>query len=531
VNEESRSGKGRWLPSGAFDAAADRDSGADGALFLALVVVLAALVRFIGLGAQSLWIDEYMTWRELFPAGGQGFWEQISDTIQGPLYLAALWPLRPFADEFLLRLPAALAGVATVPLVWMLGRRLFDERSARLAALLVAVSPFHVWYSQEARGYAFLILFAVIQSLLALRLMRRPVAGAGVAYGVVAALSAASNFSGYFLLAGHVLAMLLLARPRDGRGWSAWALAAGLPVLLTAPWLLRATGVLAVDRLLPGAETGTALRGETTFTPLAYPFTFQAFFYGFSLGPSLAELHGPDRLLAIRQALPWLAPAWLAAGAAFVAGLIRAGRGRAAMLAIWGLTPVILLTVLAVQNVKTFNPRYLAAVYVLVPLLTACGLHALPRRLARATGAVLLCLTLVALANHHLDSRYAKADVRGAADWVADRAAPQDVVVVPAVSGLFEHYWRGPAAVDGLWSAGTIASPAAARAALDEAVGDAPRVWLVLARSWHQDPRDLLPAALAELGPAGESHRFPGVRILSCALPAAAAVEGAEHGS
>jgi mannosyltransferase len=78
----------------------------------------------------------------------------------GTLYSVALWPLvRIFGSgEALLRFPAVIAGVASVPAVWWAARELAGARAALVAAGLLAINPMAVWYSQEARAYAFIVL-------------------------------------------------------------------------------------------------------------------------------------------------------------------------------------------------------------------------------------------------------------------------------------------------------------------------------------------------------------------------------------
>ena len=60
--------------------------------------------------------------------------------------------------EIALRLPSALAGIATVPVAWAIGRELAGRRAAIVCAALVAVNPLFVWYSQEARAYELFVL-------------------------------------------------------------------------------------------------------------------------------------------------------------------------------------------------------------------------------------------------------------------------------------------------------------------------------------------------------------------------------------
>src|SRR5439155_21211529 len=73
--------------------------------------------------------------------------------------------------EVAVRWPYALAGALTIPALYALGKGLARPRVGLLAALVFTLSPFAVWYSQEARQYAFLMLFSTLQMLFAYRLV------------------------------------------------------------------------------------------------------------------------------------------------------------------------------------------------------------------------------------------------------------------------------------------------------------------------------------------------------------------------
>ncbi len=132
---------------------------------LLLIVALAAVLRCTTLSFQSLWLDEGYTlveagrpWGDLLAA--------LFDPRQGyPLYILGMkvWSTAWGTAEAALRWPSAIAGVCAVPLLYDLGRRLFGRRVGLLAALLLALSPLAVWYSQEAKAYAsaLLLLLAV----------------------------------------------------------------------------------------------------------------------------------------------------------------------------------------------------------------------------------------------------------------------------------------------------------------------------------------------------------------------------------
>ncbi|MBK7770570.1 MAG: hypothetical protein IPI48_08555 [bacterium] len=305
------------------------------------------------------------------------------------------------------------------------------------------------------------------------------------------------------------------------------ALAFGGVLLVTMPWLLQATGIWAVDRIVPGMATGEALRGETTFSLAALPYTLLTFFYGYSLGPSLAELHRPDRMALIRSALPLLAIAGLAVGAALVGGLGRRPDRVRARLLIWILAPVAVLVLLAMRNVKPWNPRYVSVVLPLVLLLAARGLVRLPRVVGALSATVLLALTVWSLGAARSDLRYAREDVREAVRVVSAAAAPGDAVLVPVVSNVYEFYDDGRLPLLGTLGRPALAGPEQADAFCAEVLAGHNRCWVVLAREWYFDPHGELPTALARLGTMRLVAQPAGTRIFAWER---SATGGAAHG-
>ncbi len=128
-------------------------------VLLAAVILVAAFLRFDGLGVPSYWLDEILHQYLTTDAAAQPWWRWITgfSPEHGPLYYASQLAARPFgASETAGRFPAALLGLATVPMVWLAVRRR-DAVAAAVSAILLAVSPLHVYYSREARAYALLM--------------------------------------------------------------------------------------------------------------------------------------------------------------------------------------------------------------------------------------------------------------------------------------------------------------------------------------------------------------------------------------
>ena len=482
--------------------------------FLFLVTLLGAVLRLYSLSGQSLWVDELLTWRMIRHGVPAGYLEQLFDSIQGPLYMAVTWPLIRLQDSaFMLRLPAALAGIATVPLFGLAVTRMLGGKAGRLGVLLLALNPFHVWYSQEARGYAFLILFCVLMALAVGPLVARK-AGYRSAFLFSLATAAAvwSNLGGMFLWLGMGVGILLFDFPTSRRRWGTLGVAFGAGLVLVLPWLLKAAGIWAVDRVLPGGGGGEPLRGETTFTLFAWPYTIHTFFYGYSLGPSLRELHQPDRMAVIRNSLPILLAGAVPVGIGLAGGLFRMDRKRALLL-VWTIVPVLVLTFLALRNFKPWNPRYVAMSLPWVLALTAYGLSRLPRRVGLVSTVLLTCLTLWSLGGYYWDGRYAKADVRAAAAFLENENADGDPVIVPVVASVFGYYYKGAGEVVATYGMPVLHNAADANEFCSRILGDMPRARVVLAREWYFDPQGHLPLALSRQGHLRLTMSADGVRV------------------
>ena len=210
---------------------------------------LAAGLRFATLGIQAYHHDEVVTASRVLRGD---FWHAMEavgfSESAPPLYyaLAWVWTQLTGTGEFGLRSLSALAGVATVPVAYLLGAELRGRRTGIAAASLVAVNPMLLWYAQEARGYALLVLLTTVAALYFVRALRDvpPVSGPH----------------------GHSIGGTFLGRRRDLTLWgvfSALALAthyfAIFPILFEAVWLLWRRGRAALAGLWIVALAGLAL--------------------------------------------------------------------------------------------------------------------------------------------------------------------------------------------------------------------------------------------------------------------------------
>ena len=141
----------------------------EGFLLPVLVTLLAMALHLYRLDSQSLWSDELGT---LTGAGWGGSW---LDAVLRPLTIPTIakppfWSvvthlfLQLGERDFFLRLPAALFATLTVPLLYTLGRALFDRHVGLLGAFLLAIAPLQIRYAQQARMYAMWSFWGVLRT-------------------------------------------------------------------------------------------------------------------------------------------------------------------------------------------------------------------------------------------------------------------------------------------------------------------------------------------------------------------------------
>ena len=135
------------------------------AVLLGIIVSLGIVLRFYDLGTESYWIDEMSTVIE----GQQNILQVITSgrLDQPPAYYLPfhLWLQIFGTTEVSTRSFSALIGVGSIVLIYLIGRELFDRKVGLLAAFLMAISEFQIYYSQQARFYSFFEFTALLSFL------------------------------------------------------------------------------------------------------------------------------------------------------------------------------------------------------------------------------------------------------------------------------------------------------------------------------------------------------------------------------
>ena len=305
-----------------------------------------------GIRTPALWADELATWGAVRLSWG-GLYRLCGnvDAVVAPYYtLVKVWTSIAGSSTVALRLPSVGAMTLAAALVAVLGAQVDAGRPDRarrtglIAGLAFAVIPTTSRYAQEARPYAFAILFAVLATLLLVRLVQRPSAGRCALYALAILGLGAFHLMALLLLLAHPV----LAWRRAARAWAVSAAAGVLP-------------------LLPLAFIGYRQSGQISWIPRANWRVL---------------LSAPDTLFIVG----------VVAGFVIVLGLLAFSRRREVLLLVaWALVPALVLYAVA-KVTPLFWPRYLLYT---VPAWVLLAALTLTRLTLRRAVAVLVALVLV----------------------------------------------------------------------------------------------------------------------------------------
>ena len=487
------------------------------AVILVLVLLLAAGLRFCRLDAQSFWNDEGNSAR-IAERSIQLILEGAAGDIHPPLYYLALhfWRALMGQSEFALRAFSAVGGVALVALIYALGAQLFGPHTGLAAALLAAINPFQIYYSQEARSYIWVAFLGAAAAYAALRRFENlRKAGWPWSVGYVLAVTAGLYTHYLFpiiLIPINLSALIHLWRRKAIKPWLHWVLLHVLAGLFYLSW-----APIAIQQLAGWPSTAGG-------TPL-WPALLEAFRL-LSLGPTIETANSAIALLGF--------------GLLLILALIppvscpRGIQSPLFLIVLWLLIPMALIFTL-----NLYKPAFLKFLLVSSPafcLLLGQGLTRplipnpqspipLVFPLALSSG-LILSFSYESLHNLYLDPTYARADYRGMAEHIQSLARPGDAVVLNAANQweVFTYYYPHVERVYPLPRSRPVDEAKAAEE-LEEITAEHDRIFAIFWAEAESDPERLVERWLDTHTFKAANEWWGDVRLVTYAVPASAATE------
>jgi len=375
-----------------------------------LITVLAGTLRLSHLTSRSLTLDEGFS---VFLARSNAatfsrlIWHSEFNMM---LYygLLRVW-LQAGSSEFAVRSLSVLCAVVTVPILYLLGARLFGRGTALIACLLLAVHPFHLELSQQARSYTLLILLVSLSSYFFLQTVENASWADCILYGEVSAAAVYSHFFAALVIVAQWLSLWIWQRQPP---WKtvARSLAALIVLLMPAAWYLL-----------------HAQRSHVTWIP----------------GPSWQQAMGELYSLTLSKGRCLI---YLALWAIAIWGGLRRPRQQRAwsyqFVVAWLLIPLAITTVAGLVQ-PLWVPRFLAVCLPASILLAAAGVAQLARW-SRTAGLLALLLVLLysgSAIRFYLRHPDFSVDWRTAISYLLPRLqAGDELVMDPYIRYTFDYY-------------------------------------------------------------------------------------------
>lgn len=390
------------------------------------IILLGALfLRLININ-QSLWMDEAiagviardLSWAAVFT-------QYFPLDNHPPLFVLLIKLLFTFlpANEMVMRLPSVITGVLTVYVLYLLTKKLLGLKIATTVALLLATSPLHIYYSQEARTYPY-------NTLLVVSLM----------WGFINYISShQKRYLVFYALLGTLLLymdylpaliflttnILVLVYKQFRKDWLVANLIIALSFIFWLPYFLRQLTLGTSTRNLSGVFD--AVLGKFSITAL--PQTIEKFI----LGRVQVTWDGSLIIIVLPVTFVCCLALW---------GIWKGKRREVYLLGAWLFIPIVIGYLLSLFIPVFLYFRFLFVLPAFI-ILVGMGIEASGARWKNLALSVVLLINLVALFKYYFDENLQREQWRDAVSWVIEKYQPQDIVLFASSDPFAPYLWYG----------------------------------------------------------------------------------------
>jgi len=398
-----------------------------------VILLLALLLRLYNLN-QSLWLDEAIN---VVAARDFGFGKLITEYSLGdyhpPLFhpVLKIW-ISIFGDgEIAVRLPSVIFGVATVYVAYLLAKKLVNGNFGLLASLFLALAPYNIYFSQEARMYCLEGLLGVLAVYFFVNIIEKKRFWFWVGYTLSISLAIYVDYFGIFLPLVF-FGYCLVAKRRELIG--GLLISSFVSFILWLPWLglffKQFTNALLTAEKIPG---WAKVVGSGSFKNLGLTFV------KFSIG----RIHFANKILYGLGVLPVLA----FFGFLFWRSLRVFKKEQLRLLLLWIFVPVVVsfLISFALPIYQPFRLLYLLPVFY---IFLAGGVFSFKGRLRVLTGGLVVLVSVVGLSFYYFNPRFYREDWRRAVAEVEKRAKKNDLAVFVSTAPMKPWVYYSSGKVD-----------------------------------------------------------------------------------
>ena len=478
-------------------------------VILFLLIGAGAALRFSYLSHFSFWYDEVATAIQSRQPTSEIIFSPLHP-VYPPFYFLLLHVL-PISGtgEWLLRFPSALAGTLTIPLMFLLGKQLFDTATGMMGALLLTISPFHIYFSQEARPYAIVMVVVTAALLFFTRwLQSRQSRDAWIATGLLVIGAYVQSVVALSIVALNIFMVFHARTFRPLR--RSWLKTQAVLALCLMPYVLlsfreylffwASSHQLGIEKPLPLQDLMWMV-GTILFN-FAHGFTFSLRGFG-------APLEATDVWSRLWVKIPFIL---------IVLPLIIGGwkqldkHGVCSRCLRFLIIVPFVLTFLISLRINWLMPNHLSVVFPPFCLLMAWGLCRLLHPWNWIAGGLVCLLSSISLAHYYFDPASPREPWRAVTQYVSNHSQDGDTVLfdAPHVQIPYNYYARRP--LPGMSLSQSVPLTPKEETQLRKALEHRyKRVWLVL--SHNLKTGDYYPQLLNTLYTQLDVQRYPKIGL------------------
>jgi mannosyltransferase len=420
-------------------------------LFLLSITFAALCLRVLMLNSQSLWMDEAEVYSQIIGHNLQSIYVRVFNHggHVGPLFyiLNHLFCLVFGYSEWAFRMPSVIYGTISVVLVYKITEILINQKTAMLSSFLMALSPLHIWYSQEARMYSLWIMFVLCITFIFIKILKENKLWLWIIFTILSSLSIWTFLNSVFIF--FALGFYLLIYIKRYRTCFFFYLIS--MVIVFVSYLPGILPLLAKGSNIAATTIGSSRK--TTVFDISY--SFLVFNVGTSFGPPLLTIrdlvthYGAAK--AVRQILSQygilIIPSMLLYGSIFSYSIYKAmvkikSPNNTLILVLLFVPMFFVFGITLLSSQMPFNVRYILCSLPFYLILLSIALNGLSEKKRRVLLICMIFFFSYSLFNHYFNSDYSKIDLRSLSQYLNKNMSDSDnAVIVHEGADLILRYY------------------------------------------------------------------------------------------
>jgi uncharacterized membrane protein len=404
------------------------------------ILFIALFLRIYDLGTESIWLDEGYTIRMAKLNLSQLIKDTLSFDLIPPLYHIFLhyW-INLFGDsEFSTRFLSTIFGFFAVFMIYKVGSLFFNKNTGVLSSFLLALSLYHIKYSQEVRSYTLMVLLCLFSIYFFIRLFNKRTLTISIGYIISSSLLMYIHIYGLFIIIAqniYLFTLFLLSKQEHKLNFRKWILSQIILFILYIPWIsILVKQILRVqsDFWLPVPSILTVIE------------TFGCYS---SYSPSLLALF---LILASFAIVSWKGvndrfnwKKFFNSIKSYLWNLNLPDINKVYLLLLWLLTPIILPFIISQISTPIYNDRYTIASSLAFYILIARGIEKINNKFVK----LIIIILVIGFSFAHIREYYTivnnKEPWREVADYIDTNAKEGDLLLFNGgfcQENVFDYY-------------------------------------------------------------------------------------------